>query len=1828
MADEQKLLGYLRRVTADLQSAQQQLREARARQAEPIAVVAMSCRFPGGVRSPEDLWRLVADGRDAITPFPANRGWDLAGLYDPDPDAAGKVYTRFGGFVHDADEFDAEFFGINPREAMSMDPQQRLALEASWEVFERAGLNPAAMKDSQTGVFVGAFAAGYGEGLTELPDGVEGYKMTGVTTSVISGRIAYVLGLKGPALTVDTACSSSLVTLHLACDSLRRGESAMALAGGVTVLSSPELFVEFSRQRGLSVDGRCKAYSDAADGTGFSEGVGMVLLERLSDAQRNGHPVLAVVRGSAVNQDGASNGLSAPSGPSQRRVIRRALANAGVAASDVDVVEGHGTGTTLGDPIEAQALLATYGEGRPAGRPLWLGSIKSNMGHAQAAAGVAGVIKMVMAMRHGVMPQTLHVGEPSSHVDWSVGGVELLTENRPWDTESRLRRSAVSSFGVSGTNAHVILEEPPTGSDLAPPGTGGESTAVATPWLVSARSEAALRAQLDRLHTHVTANPDLDIADIAHSLAANRASLNHSAVVVGQDVDELLAGVRALADGDEAANAVTGAVQDDTKTVFVFPGQGSQWVGMAVELLDSSPVFAARFAECAAAVESLVDWKVADVVRGVDGAPSIERIDVVQPVLFVVMVSLAAVWDAMGVRPSAVVGHSQGEVAAACVAGALSLADAARVVVLRSSLFARELVGKGGVVAVALGAAELSDALTAWDGRLSVGGMNGPRSSTVVGELDALAELVKWCEEREIRARMIASSVASHCDQVDRLHNELVEMLAGIEPRAGGVPFFSTVTGELVDTGDLGPEYWYDNARRPVDFHGVISRLVDAGRRVFVEVSPHPVLAVGVSDILDSVGATGVVVGSLRRDDGGLKRLLLSAAGLHVGGVAVDWGIAGRRVELPTYAFQRRRYWLDPGASTGGVPAADAAFWDAVERKDFRSLSAGLDVDTAAFDAVLPALTEWRRSSRERAEIADLRYRVTWTPITVSDRTELTGTWLMVLPSGDAAQELSSTVHKALSEHGAEVLTVDVDGRDRKALAELLPSEPLAGVLALTGLDDRAHPLHNTISRGIADTITLVQALHDAEVAAPLWCVTSGAVPVADPAEIASCFQAQLWGMGTVLGLDHPKTWGGVIDISSDPDRTVLGRLCAALSGVDGEDQIAIRSGGAFARRMTRARTADATAEKPWRPNGTVLITGGTGGVGSHVARWLASAGADHLVLTSRRGTAADGAEELAAELTELGARVTIAACDVTDRDALAAVVAEHPPNAVVHAAGVVHDTATLPETTVDEFAAAGRAKIAGALLLDELLADHQLDAFVLFSSGSAVWGQSGQAGYAAANAFADAFADRRRAAGRPATSVAWGAWGGGGMVDSETEPMLTRLGVLTMPPAIATAALRQAIDHDEAHLVVASIDWKRFAPAYTLSRQRPLVRELPEVAAALADEETTTGPGDGADLRDKLAELTVPERDELLRDLVRTHTAKVLGHADADAVAADQNFLEIGFDSLTSMELRNALNKATGLRMPATVVFDHRNPAALAAHIGTELDTGSDRGPAADMSDTLSGLLREASGNGRIHEGLALLGAAAGVRDSFTSVTELDEVPAPLKLASGPASTQLFCFSTPMALGGATQFARLAANFQGVRDLYALPVLGFAKEDRLPSTVDAAVGMWAESVRRTVQEDRPFVLLGYCAGGNFAHAAVSYLENVGVPPAGLVLLDTFLPGDTVVDDLGAQMVEGMFDREATFGPFTSTRLSAMGRYYELFTRSTITDVRAPILFLRPDTPLPPAPGTAPATDGEWRASWHTEHVLGEVEGDHFTMLEDRAPSMARVLERWLASLA
>ncbi|MCB5168296.1 type I polyketide synthase [Streptomyces bambusae] len=901
----------------------------KAGRGEPIAIVSMACRYPGGVASPEDLWDVVSTGRDVVGDFPADRGW--RDVYDPDPEAVGSAYVRQGGFLEGVADFDAEFFGISPREALATDPQQRLLLQTSWEAFERAGIVPADVRGDEVGVFSGVSNTEYGWRFLEAGQSeLEGYLLYGSSLSVASGRVAYELGLTGPAVSVDTACSSSLVALHMAVQSLRSGECSLALAGGALVMSSPAAFVEFARQGALSADGRCKAFADGANGTGWAEGVGVLLLERLSDARRNGHPVLAVVRGSAVNQDGASNGLTAPNGRAQEKVIRRALANAGVAAAEVDLVEAHGTGTTLGDPIEAGALLATYGKDRPEGRPLWLGSLKSNMGHAQAAAGVGGVIKTVMAMRHGHLPKTLHVDAPSRHVDWAAGGVELLAEGREWTRPDGPRRAGVSSFGVSGTNAHIILEEAPEEPAAAPAPDAGTVGGL-VPWVLSGKNAAAVRRQADKLRTFAAAAPQADLAAVGASLLSDRSRFDHRAVVLGRTQDELLAGLAALGAGAESPAVVTGTAGKPGGTAFMFPGQGSQWAGMGRQLYAAFPVFAASLDACDAALAEWNDWSLLDVIHGAEGAPSLDRVDVVQPALFAVMVSLAALWRSWGVEPGAVIGHSQGEIAAAHVCGALSLRDAAKVVSLRSQALT-DVIGHGGMASVAESEAAVTERLAAWGdaGGLGIAVVNGPRSVVVSGEPDALDAFVEKVKADGVQARRIKVDYASHSHHVTPVREKVLAALADLSPQSSALPFYSTLHGEVIDTARLDGAYWYENLRRKVAFETSVRRLAADGFTVFAEMSPHPVLTVPVQDIVEDL-PEALVLSSSRRDRDEVESVLGSLAQLHVRGGSVAWdALLGDRprVDLPTYAFQQTRYWLSSAqtaAQAAEVPTAGQA---------------------------------------------------------------------------------------------------------------------------------------------------------------------------------------------------------------------------------------------------------------------------------------------------------------------------------------------------------------------------------------------------------------------------------------------------------------------------------------------------------------------------------------------------------------------------------------------------------------------------------------------------------------------------------------------------------------------------------------------------------------------------------------------------------------------------------------------------------------------------------------------------------------------------------------
>ncbi|MBB5923688.1 polyketide synthase 12, partial [Actinoalloteichus hoggarensis] len=1988
--------------------------------AEPIAIVAMSCRFPGGVASPEDLWRLVAEGTDAIGDFPTDRGWDLAGMADSGQQRAGVSYVHEGGFVDGVGDFDPRFFGISPREALAMDPQQRLLLEASWEVLERAGVVPASLRGTPTGVFIGAASSGYGTGLAEMSEDLTGHLLTGNAGSVSSGRIAYVLGLEGPSMTVDTACSSSLVALHLASRSLAAGECSLALVGGVAVLATAGMFLEFSRQRGLAPDGRCKAFAEGADGTGWSEGVGVLLVERLSDARRLGHPVLAVVRGSAVNSDGASNGLTAPNGPSQQRVIRGALADAGLAASEVDAVEAHGTGTVLGDPIEAQALLATYGRDRPAGRPLWLGSLKSNIGHAQAAAGVAGVIKMVEAMRHGVLPKTLHVDAPTSQVDWEAGDIRLLTEATPWDGGDRPRRAGVSSFGISGTNAHVLLEEAPADPD---PHADADAVPVASPpapavvpWLLSARSPQALAEQARRLSSFLTAEPAREPADVGWSLANSRTAFEHRAVVIGEGRDELLAGLTTT-----EPTAAAGAVG---RLVLVFPGQGSQWVGMGRELLACSPVFAARFGEC---VDALGEWVDFAPLAALGDEVLLSRVDVVQPLLFAVLVSLAAVWESFGVVPDAVVGHSQGEIAAAVVAGGLSLADGARVVCLRSRLIAETLAGHGGMLSVALSEADVRRRLSGFEG-VSVAAVNGPSSVVVSGDAVPLAEFAAAGEADGVRVRWIPVDYASHSAQVERIEADLRTALADLAPRSSEVGFFSTVTGDWLDTAHLDGAYWYRSLRQTVRFHPAITALADQGHTAFVESSPHPVLVMPIQEALDAHDV--LVVGTLRRDDGGPRRLYDSVGQVWARGHAVDWtpafGDHARRVPLPTYPFQRSHYWpanprpagdaaalgLDVAAHPLLGAAADLADggrtiltgtlstarqpwlrWHSVagtvlfpgagflelalhaadhvgcRRVDELVLAAPLtlpddgvvqiqvviadaeadgrravSVHSRAVGAADPdwtrhatgllspaagpaeslrawppegtvpielgaeengVLAAWRADEEIFADVAlpadlhDEAARFTLHPVLLTaalDAINLLGldgaladgwmpfTWAGVSASAAGAtaarvrltRTAADTVALTLADGAGAplataeslvlrpppaapdaggpsllrmtwpVLPVDAAEQDGRwavvggdaldLVASLraagLPAESYLDLAALgaaagrgaaapdvvlvsavTGADGDAA----AVRADAADALRLVQDwlaqdhLHDSR----LVLCTRGAVAVDAQDRITDLGAAAVWGLLRTAQTENPDRFLLVDLDEREKSAAALPALLAA-----GEPQAAMRDGAVHVPRLER------TASTPAMPpialdGGTVLLTGATGTLGRLFARHLVTRhGVRDLLLLSRRGAEADGAADLLAELISLGARPDLVACDAADRaalaDVLAAVPADRPLTAVVHAAGVLDDgvLGSLDEERMDRVL---RPKVDAALNLHELIGDTPV-AVVLFSSVVGTFGWPGQGNYAAANAFLDALAAHRHGLGLPAHSLAWGLWAADDDLGGAGRSRMSRGGLLPLSEAEGLALFDAALASREPVLVTAPLDTAALRSG----------AELPRMFAGLGRPGRRRAAAKGTDsgaLRRELASLAEPERRDSLTDLVRTTAATILGFTDGESLAADEDLLAAGFDSLTAMELRNRLGTATGLRMAASVVFDHRTPAALARVLAEELAAAPETTPGSrtDPADSLRHLFRDACAANRLKEGLDLLAAAATLRPSFRDSVGYGSPLTPVQLARGDARPPLVCFSSYAAMGGIHQYARLAAASRGVRDLYGIPTPGFLADEPLPETREALFDLYAEAVLAAAG-DEPVILLGSSSGGLFAHATASALEAAGRSPAAVVLLDSYVPRTVTGNAFWQQMTQGMFDRENLFGELDTTRLSAMSWYFRIFADFEPGELDAPVLFVRPADAVRIGPEQR-EPEGEWRSTWDTAHTSVEVPGDHYTMVESHAETTAAAVEAWIA---
>ncbi|WP_444545637.1 SDR family NAD(P)-dependent oxidoreductase, partial [Streptomyces parvus] len=1731
---------------AELHTTRRRLREAESQEHEPMAIVSVACTLPGGVRSPEDLWRLLASGTDAVTPFPGDRGWDDSPL--PGAEGVAAPEASQGGFLHDAGMFDPAFFGINPREALAMDPQQRLVLESVWEAMERAGIHPGTLRGSRTGVFVGTNGQGYGIDMQAGMAGTEGYQLTGSATSVLSGRIAYTLGLRGPAVSVDTACSSSLTALHLAAQAIRAGDCSMAFAGGVTVMPHPVAFHEFSRQGGLASDGRCKAFSADADGTGWGEGVGVLLIERLSDARRNGHPVLAVIRGSAVNQDGASNGLTAPSGPAQERVIRAALDDARLTPDQVDVVEAHGTGTTLGDPIEARALLATYGRDRD--RPLWLGSLKSNIGHTQSAAGAAGVIKMVLAMRHRVLPRTLHADVPTPHVDWSSGSIELLTGEQPWEPGEHPRRAAVSSFGISGTNAHIILEEAPLDAPVEEPAPRRPAPRT-VPLPVSGRTATALMAQAERLRTFLDdgTGAGAELVDLAHSLGATRQSHEHRGVVLATDLVNARAGLRTVEEARTGPDVLTGAVRPGL-TAFLFTGQGAQHAGMARDLYDTFPVFAETFDTVCQKVGGERPLK--EIVFE-DGA-ALDRTVHTQPALFAVEVALFRLTESWGLRPDVLAGHSIGELAAAHVAGILSLDDACRLVAARGRLM-EDLPEGGAMLAVeaAEGEIELPDGV-------DLAAVNGPSSLTVSGDTGAIDALEERLRGQGRKVKRLTVSHAFHSYLMEPMLDEFAAIARDLTYHPPTTPMVSTVG---LDGDPTTWEYWVSQVRSAVRFADAAEELGRQGVTRYVEVGPDGVL----SALVGAKDDTALAVPLQRNGRDQTDDLLRAVARLHVAGLDPDWAAvlepwSPRRVDLPTYAFQRQRYWPSLGRPadlrTAGLSGAGHPLLGALVSvagdgglvltgrlsrtthpwlNDHRvhgavivpgtalvdlALHAGSQVGCAVVDELtldtpveLPELGGVRIQAEVGTPLADGSREIAlytrpdeadaaegtdggWVrhatgilaparptagepldqwppqdaqPVALDDFYAavaaagldygplfqgLRGAWRaadgvvyadVALPAvaddADSPDAENFGLHPALFDaalhcaalsgpaqndpavrvpfswsgvtlhaKGATALRVrltptstdavslafadptgqpvasveslvlrpaaPVDGRippgtlfrvewaalpapgpstpwtvvaDARALAAPAELPALVAVHAGPDPEDPDGPVTldgpAAVRRAAHRALELVRTwLADERFAASrLVLLTRGAVPAGDtPVDPAA---AAVWGLVRSAQTEHP---GRFVLLDLDPSDS--GTPLTGLADTD-EPQLALRENRLYAPRLARAIVPPAASD-PAQAHGTVLVTGGTGVLGGRVAQHLvAEHGVRDLLLVSRRGPEAPGADELIAELASLGARARALACDVADREALAEVIAgipaDRPLTGVVHAAGIVDD-GVVTSLTPDRLDAVLDAKAVSALHLDDLVGDVSL--FVLFSSVSATFGSAGQAGYAAANAVLDAVARRRAGA----VSIGWGLWaeasGISAGLDETGRARIRRVGS-ALATAEALAVLDAVRTGHTPHLVALRLNLTELReaadrdPAAVAPLLRGLVtrRALPEAARAAR--------GAPSPLGERLAGLGEAERIDLLTELVRSEAAGVLGHTGAEPIEDHKPFKDLGFDSLTAVELRNRLGAVTGLRLPAALVFDHPSPQALVAHLLSHL-TGADTAAPARATRTV----------------------------------------------------------------------------------------------------------------------------------------------------------------------------------------------------------------------------------------------------------------------------------
>jgi acyl transferase domain-containing protein/acyl carrier protein len=1491
-----------------------------------IAVIGMASRFPGCANL-EEYWQLLANGRDAVTEVPAER-WDVDEFYSADPDAPGKIVSRYGGFLRNIDEFDAAFFNISPREANLMDPQQRVLLETHWEALENANIDPNRLREASCGIFVGLYSHDYE--LLQVVGGVEddlnAHYATGNSASIASGRLAYFLGTRGPAITLDTACSSSLVAVHQAVRSLRTGECELAMASGVNLILSPRLSIAFSKAGMLSPHGRCKTFDAAADGYVRSEGCGVVVLKRYDDAVRDGDAILAVIRGSAVNQDGASNGLTAPSLPAQEELIRTALKDALLQPADIDYVEAHGTGTHLGDPVEFQALRNVFHARSNRTEPLWLGSVKTNIGHTEAAAGIAGLIKVVLSMQRQQLPAHLHFEKPNPQIALDSVPARIPVKSEPWRREGRPLHAGISSFGFSGTNAHVIVEQAPP-VVAAAPAADRPSHLLA----LSAKSGPALKALIRRYAEWLPDHPDLELDDICRTANAGRAHHDYRLAFSSSTRDGL---ARSLQEGFRRVATIS-RVKGPPRIAFLFTGQGSQYTGMARELSLTEPLFRNALSECCEILADELTQPLEEILYPAAGRPAvIDETANTQPALFAVEYALARAFESWGVEPDAVMGHSVGEYVAACIAGVFSLRDGLRLIAARGRLM--QALPRDGAMLAILGRADVAlQAVNEADGEVSIAAVNGPANVVISGRRAAVEEVGRRLEQDGAKVVPLQVSHAFHSDLMEPILPTFREVARMVRFSPPELVFASNLTGNLAQDEVATADYWVRHIRQPVQFAKSIRALAQEGVEVMLEIGPNPVLvAMGQACMQGSEPNSIRWLHTLARGDSDWEGILASVGALYERGVEIDWSrfdpsSKRHRVSLPTYPWQRKRHWL-----TQRTPIQ-------------------------------------RRSPDSRVS-SDSYYEVQWIPRPpLSDeapRPAASGCWLIFADRGGVAKQ----VDQQLRARGDETIFVpasEVRGAgaaggkpDYVNLLERARHEPhFRGVIHLTSLDSPdndslgSRVLETAHRLGCESALQLVQATLQCEwpELPKIWLVTRGAQPMTIPGFTPALAQAPLWGMGRVIALEHPEIWGGLIDVPVEDDPvTAARRLVREVCGPDGEDEIAFHEGHRLVPRLLSV-SLQASAPSSFKADASYLVTGGLGKIGLRLARWLVDNGARSLVLVGRTplpdrsvwptlppGTSAYETVRTIQSLEQNGARVYLHAASVSDSGAMASLFTRFGRDlpalkGLIHAAAVV-ETETIGKTDAAAFENAFRPKVSGAWILHELTSRLDLDFFVMFSSAASVWGSRELAPYAAANSFLDALAWVRRTAGLPAVTINWGWWKSGS-TSAHLNEFLDRIGLQAMPDSLALDALGRLLGSDRVQTTVASVDWTVFQPIYEAKRERPFLSEMRSGAPEKTDT-ATSEPAPGEAFLFELRGAGPEKARELLKDHVRDHVVRVMQLDPHESIDEGQGFVKLGMDSLMTVELCRRLQDSLGRKFPVTIAFEYPRISSLAIYLFDEL--------------------------------------------------------------------------------------------------------------------------------------------------------------------------------------------------------------------------------------------------------------------------------------------------